>query len=175
MRAAWWAAGAMACSLVACQQDEERPGISGDRGVVVDGAIDGGRPDHRGVGDGPLDRGLAVDRGVEPDGTPVSDAGDGGGLLPDAGDAGSGDMGLRQPEFECPDCGPDAMCFQFYDGTCDLGQPRCIPRVEGCAPRTCTPECEDALCSDGGVPFSSCDTGLACGSEAEGAFVCYGP
>ncbi len=190
MRAAWWTVGLAACAWVGCQEDDERPGRSGDRGVATDGAVDGGGVGDRGVdGDGAIDFGRRADRGVAPDGTPP---GDGGGA-PDAGDAeapeldaGDGgeplidvgveiDEGPPQPDFECPDCGPDEMCFQFYDGTCGGGQPRCVPRVDGCAPRTCTVECQQALCSDEDVPFGSCDPGLGCGGEAEGAFVCYGP
>ncbi|MCA9561158.1 MAG: hypothetical protein KC583_21565 [Myxococcales bacterium] len=169
MRAVWWIASGLACASIACDTEKERPGRSGDRGVTVDAAAAG---DGGGDVDAAADGGPDQDRGVEPDGTPP----DGGGLPPDAGDAGAGiDMGSEPSDFECPACGANEMCFQFYDGTCSGGQPRCIPRVEGCAPRTCTLECQQALCSDDGVPFAFCDPGLGCGGEAEGAFVCYGP
>jgi hypothetical protein len=76
-----------------------------------------------------------------------------------------------EPPPAC-DCGPDEVCVQFFDGTCETTGPRCVPRPAECPETRCDDACDLALCHR---EPSTCRVEDACGGETTGAFNCYGP
>jgi hypothetical protein len=72
----------------------------------------------------------------------------------------------------CPPCGAGAICVERFDGTCGTEGPVCVTTALDCPADSCSTDCEQALC--GGEPYQ-CENRAPCGSEAPGAFTCYGP
>jgi hypothetical protein len=71
----------------------------------------------------------------------------------------------------CPPCPLGSICVEQFDGTCGSSGPTCVTTTESCAPNTCSPACEQVLCPS---PYQ-CHNRPPCGTEAVGAFNCYGP
>jgi len=94
----------------------------------------------------------------------VACGGDDGGAPVDAA------LDAPAPKDPCSVCSADQVCVQRFDGTCGLGT-ACVTTRERCAPDTCSPACEAALCPR---PYQ-CQTRPACGPESAAAFTCYGP
>ncbi len=97
---------------------------------------------------------------------------------------GGGFGGAVGDESSC-DCASDELCVQSYDGTCQGGEPRCIPIPEGCTLEDvaadngdidCSESCSDAICGAN----STCTQPITpCAEQAEvpelaNSIGCYG-
>jgi hypothetical protein len=71
----------------------------------------------------------------------------------------------------CPPCPLGMTCVERFDGVCSPSSPICVATTETCAPNTCSSACQQALCPS---PYQ-CQNRPPCGTEAAGAFLCYGP
>jgi hypothetical protein len=74
-------------------------------------------------------------------------------------------------ERGCPPCPSGTICVERFDGVCSPSSPICVATSETCAPNTCSAACQQALCPS---PYQ-CQNRAPCGTEAAGAFLCYGP
>jgi hypothetical protein len=84
------------------------------------------------------------------------------------------DGGVDRPASGCAACLDGEVCVERFDGQCHTSGPECVgisSRAEGCGNGTCTPVCETELCR---FPYQ-CMNRSPCGTEAPGAFTCYGP
>jgi hypothetical protein len=76
-------------------------------------------------------------------------------------------------EVSCSLCGPGTVCLAHLNSSCNPWAVECVRSAIPCAPGTCSPECNAALC--GTAPAYQCQPSNTCTGSVSGAFLCYGP